>query len=49
MISRNQVIDNISFRLSVLKEHVKQLNSLNIQSLNIHAENFYRDFLNLVF
>lgn len=49
MVSRNQVIDNISFRLSVLKEHVKQLNSLNIQSLNIHAENFYRDFLNLVF
>lgn len=49
MISLDKTIKNISLRLSILTGHVKQLNSLNLLDLNIHAENFYRDFLNLIY
>ena len=35
--------------LGVLKSSIQLSNSINLTSLNIHAENFYRDLLNLIF
>lgn len=41
--------NNISDRLEVLAHRIKTNGKLNILDLNIHAETFYRDLINIVF
>ena len=38
----------IGRRLAYLKAEVETFNSLNLTDINVYAENFYRDFLNLL-
>lgn len=42
---RRNSLNNVISKLSYLKSQVILANSLNLTDLNIHAENFYRDFL----
>lgn len=42
---RRNLLNNIISKLSYLKSQVTLANSLNLTDLNIHGENFYRDFL----
>jgi len=46
-MNRSSLITAIAHYLSHLVTSVRLLNSLNLQDYNIHAENFFRDFLNL--
>lgn len=46
MATREQNIKIITDRLTYLQLQVKNRNSLNLTDINIHAENFYRDFFN---
>ncbi|MGB0838515.1 MAG: SMEK domain-containing protein [Chitinophagales bacterium] len=48
MDSRGQYMDNVIRRLSYLQTEITNRNTLNLTALNIHAENFYRDFFNLL-
>lgn len=41
--------NNISEKLEVLAQRIKTSGQLNILDLNIHAETFYRDLLNIVY
>lgn len=47
MIARENCISNITRILSLLKNVVELRGSMNLYDINIHAENFYRDFFNL--
>ena len=49
MTEREDNIKNITRTLSYLQILVTNNNSLNLTDPNIHAENFYRDLLNLIF
>lgn len=42
---RRNLLNNVVGKLSYLKSQVSLANSLNLTDLNIHGENFYRDFL----
>lgn len=44
---RASLVTGINHYLTHLRMSVKQLNGLNLQDLNVHAEPFFRDFLNL--
>lgn len=46
---RKAGMDSIIQRLSYLKSQVEVSTSQNLTDINIYAENFFRDFLNLVF
>ncbi|MFH1341497.1 MAG: SMEK domain-containing protein [Pseudomonadota bacterium] len=46
-MNRARLLQDISFYLTHLRVSVEHLNSLNLQDINVHAENFFRDFLNL--
>jgi SMEK domain-containing protein len=46
---RQDLIEKIILRLTWLKAKVDLSNKLNLTDVNIISENFYRDFLNLVF
>lgn len=46
---REQNMNIITDRLSYLLNKIVNRNFLNLTDVNIHAENFYRDFLNLVY
>jgi hypothetical protein len=46
-MNRSDLIKGITHYLSVLRVQVELLNSLNLQDINVHAENFFRDLLNL--
>jgi len=47
-MNRAMLISGINHYLTHLRMSVSQLNSLNLQDINIHAETFFRDFLNLL-
>ena len=49
MTQRDDSIRTIRRWLSVLRYEVELSNSLNLQDINVIAENFYRDFLNLLY
>jgi hypothetical protein len=46
-MNRSELIKGITHYLTHLRMQVELLNSLNLQDDNVHAENFFRDFLNL--
>lgn len=48
MDERKIKFDLIKRRLAYLQTEVSNDNSLNLTDINIHAENFYRDFFNLL-
>ncbi len=48
MDNRQSYISLIIRRLSYLKTEVTAFNSLNLTDINVIAENFYRDFFNLI-
>lgn len=48
MDKREKNINVITERLTYLQLKVKNRNSLNLTDINVHAENFYRDFFNLL-
>lgn len=48
MDKRKHYVDLIIERLSYLKTRVTVSNALNLNDINIHAENFFRELLNLV-
>jgi hypothetical protein len=46
-MNRARLLEAISHYLTHLRMSVEHLNSLNLQDINVHAETFFRDFLNL--
>jgi hypothetical protein len=46
-MNRARLLEGISYYLTHLRLSVEHLNSLNLQDINVHAETFFRDFLNL--
>jgi hypothetical protein len=48
-MERQKYIDSILERLMFLKSKVETSTKLNLTDTNIHSENFYRDFLNLLY
>lgn len=46
-MNRANLLSGISHYLTHLRMSVEHLNSLNLQDINVHAEAFFRDFLNL--
>jgi len=46
-MNRTSVIATINYYLTHLRTSVEHLNSLNLQDINVQAEMFYRDLLNL--
>ena len=46
-MKRSDHIKGITYYLTHLRMQVEALNSLNLQDDNVHAENFFRDLLNL--
>jgi hypothetical protein len=49
MTKRANHINEIKTWLSYLRAQVELSNSLNLQDMNVYAENFFRDFLNLIY
>jgi hypothetical protein len=48
MDNRQRYITVIGRRLAYLKAEVQSFSTLNLLDINVHAENFYRDFFNLL-
>lgn len=48
-MNRAHFLDSIFNYLTFLRMSVEHRNSLNLQDINVHAETFFRDFLNLAF
>lgn len=46
-INRADLLKTITHYLTYLRMSVEHSSSLNLQDMNVHAENFFRDFLNL--
>ena len=46
MLARQQYLQDISYRLSILSTSVKHANSISLFDVNVASETFYRDFLN---
>ena len=46
-INRAHFLSTIGHYLTHLRMSVEHSSSLNLQDMNVHAENFFRDFLNL--
>ena len=49
VLNRKKNLDKITELLAYLKSQVEISNPNNFTDINIHSENFYRDFLNLIF
>jgi hypothetical protein len=49
MNRRKNNIDKVNDAFAILAHKVSLSNSLNLQDINIHAENFFRDVLNYIF
>ena len=49
MLNRQNVSENIIERIYILNNFIKKSGKLNLNNINIHAENFYRDLLNILF
>ena len=47
--ARQELFNNILEKLTFLRTKVELSNPLNLTDVNIVSENFYRDFLNLLF
>lgn len=48
MDNRQTYISLITKRITYLQKEVENFNSLNLTDINVFAENFYRDFFNLI-
>ena len=48
VVTRKAGMDSIIERLSYIKSQVELSTSQNLTDINIYAENFFRDLLNLV-
>ncbi|MEH7870196.1 SMEK domain-containing protein [Rhizobium laguerreae] len=48
-MNRAQLLQVINYRLAHLRVSVEQSSHLNLHDINVHAENFFRDLLNLAF
>jgi hypothetical protein len=48
-MNKSRYYDYISEKLIVLTVRIEQKGKLNILDLHVHSENFYRDFLNLLY
>ncbi|MYF46751.1 MAG: SMEK domain-containing protein [Rhodobacteraceae bacterium] len=48
-MERQKLINTCIDRLVFLKSKVEVSSKLNLTDMNIHSENFYRDFLNLLY
>lgn len=48
MDNRQTYISVITKRITYLQKEVENFNSLNLTDINVFAENFYRDFFNLI-
>ena len=48
-MNRSRLFDYIEEHLVVLSHRVETRGKLNILDLHLHSENFYRDFLNLLY
>ena len=48
MDNKQTYISIITKRLTYLQKEVENFNSLNLTDINVIAENFYRDFFNLI-
>lgn len=49
MYKQEELIENISKKLSLLKYHIGNLNLINLRNANIISENFFADFLNTLY
>lgn len=49
MYKQEELIENISKKLSLLKYHIGNLNLINLRNANIISENFFADFLNILY
>ncbi len=49
MLNRKDNIDKISTKLAILAHKVELNSCLNLMDLNIHAEYFFCDLLNMIF
>ena len=48
-MNRENLFNYIEEHLAVLAYRVERRGKLNILDLHLHSENFYRDFLNLLY
>lgn len=48
-MNREVFVQDITYLLSVLKTEIKESGKLNLLNINVHAEDFFRDLLNLVY
>ena len=48
-MNRDIYVTKIKTLLNILKVEIKDSGKLNLLDINVHAEDFYRDLLNLVF
>jgi hypothetical protein len=48
-MNRARLFDYVEEHLVVLSRRVETRGKLNILDLHLHSENFYRDFLNLLY
>jgi hypothetical protein len=48
MLMRDEKLQNVMKKLTILKEYISTSNSLNMTSINISAENFFRDLYTLL-
>lgn len=49
MTERINFFTTVELWLSFIRARIELRNSLNLQDINVHAENFFRDFLNLLY
>ena len=48
-MNRNIYVTKIKTLLNILKGEIKDSGKLNLLDINVHAEDFFRDFLNLIY
>ena len=48
-MNRNIYVTKIKTLLNILKGEIKDSGKLNLLDINIHAEDFFRDLLNLIY
>ena len=48
-MNRNIYFTKIKTLLNILKSEIKDSGKLNLLDINVHAEDFYRDLLNLIY
>ena len=48
-MNRNRYVTKIKTLLNILKDEIKDSGKLNLLDINVHAEDFFRDLLNLIY